>query len=417
MTELRKNWKSHFFTIWIGQQASLIGSTLAQFALVWWLTDTTGSATVLATATMVAMLPQILIGPFSGALIDRFSRRSIMILSDGTVAVSSMLLVYLFHTGDIAVWHIYLIMAIRALGSGFQWPAMTATTSLMVPEKQLTRIAGLTYTMQGATNIISPPLGAILLALLPMYGIMAIDVFTAAVAIGSLVVIPVPRPERLETQKVASYFADVKAGFEYVWRWRGLLFVIGIATFINFAVQPAFSLLPLLVRNHFLGEAMQLGWLESGFGVGILVGGVVLSTWGGFHKRIYTSLMGMIGMGLGLAIMGLLPQNGILAGIGISFLVGANYPVVNGPLEALLQARIEHAMQGRVLALLGSLVTAMSPISMAIAGPVADLLGIRFWYIFGGMIMILVASLAFFVPEIRNIETHQAESEVTSRQN
>jgi DHA3 family macrolide efflux protein-like MFS transporter len=256
-----------------------------------------------------------------------------------------------------------------------------------------------------------------LLALLPMYGIMAIDVFTAAVAIGSLVVIPVPRPERLETQKVASYFADVKAGFEYVWRWRGLLFVIGIATFINFAVQPAFSLLPLLVRNHFLGEAMQLGWLESGFGVGILVGGVVLSTWGGFHKRIYTSLMGMIGMGLGLAIMGLLPQNGILAGIGISFLVGANYPVVNGPLEALLQARIEHAMQGRVLALLGSLVTAMSPISMAIAGPVADLLGIRFWYIFGGMIMILVASLAFFVPEIRNIETHQAESEVTSRQN
>jgi DHA3 family macrolide efflux protein-like MFS transporter len=286
----------------------------------------------------------------------------------------------------------------------------------MVPEKQLTRIAGLTYTMQGATNIISPPLGAMLLALLPMYGIMAIDVFTAAVAIGSLVVIPVPRPERLETQKVASYFADVKAGFEYVWRWRGLLFVIGIATFINFAVQPAFSLLPLLVRNHFLGEAMQLGWLESGFGVGILVGGVVLSTWGGFHKRIYTSLMGMISMGLGLAIMGLLPQNGILAGIGISFLIGASNPIVNGPLEALLQARIEPAMQGRVLALLGSLVTAMSPISMAIAGPVADLLGIRFWYIFGGMIMILVASLAFFVPEIRDIETHQAESEVASSQ-
>jgi MFS transporter, DHA3 family, macrolide efflux protein len=407
MTELRANWKTHFFTIWIGQQASLIGSTLAQFALVWWLTDTTGSATVLATATIVAMLPQILIGPFSGALIDRFSRRAILILSDGAVAVSSIVLVFLFHTGAVAVWHIYSIMAIRALGSGFQWPTMTATTSLMVPEKQLTRVAGLTYTMQGATNIISPPLGAMLLALLPMYGIMAIDVFTAAVAIGSLVLIPIPGPERLETQPVTSYFADVRAGFQYVWRWRGLLFVIGIATFINFAVQPAFSLLPLLVRNHFLGEALQLGWLETGFGIGFVLGGFALTTWGGFRKRMYTSLTGIIGMGIGLAIMGFLPQNGILAGIGISFLIGASNPLANGPLKALLQAKIEPAMQGRVLALLGSLVTAMSPVSMAIAGPVADLLGIRFWYIFGGMIMIAVGGLAFLVPEIRDMEKHQ----------
>lgn len=168
MVKLGDKWKAPFFTIWTGQQVSLIGSSLVQFAIVWWLTKTTGSATVLATATLVAMLPQIVIGPFSGALVDRFSRRWVMILADGATALSSVVLAYLFWANVVAIWHVYLIMAFRSIGGGFQWPAMSASTALMVPEQHLTRVAGLTQTMQGVTNIVSPPLGAILLALLPM---------------------------------------------------------------------------------------------------------------------------------------------------------------------------------------------------------------------------------------------------------
>ncbi len=396
------DWKRPFFTIWIGQQFSLIGSQLVQFALVWWLTKTTGSATVLATATMVAMLPQVLIGPFSGALIDRFSRRKVMIIADGSIAVASAILGYLYWAGSVEVWHIYLIMALRAIGGGFHWPAMTASTSLMVPEKHLTRIAGLNQTMQGATNIISPPLGAILLAVLPMYGIIGIDVITAAFAIGPLLFIPIPQPARQEG--TFAYFSEVRAGFSYVWRWKGLLWIIGMAMLINFTANPAFSLLPLLVRKHFAGEALQLGWLESAFGVGIVLGGLLLSVWGGFKRRVLTSLMGIVGMGAGIAILGILPGTGLLIGIGVLFVIGVMNPLTNGPLQALLQSTVSPDMQGRVFTLLSSLVTAMSPLSLAFAGPIADLLGIQFWYLLGGLTMVAVGATAFFIPAIAHLE-------------
>src|SRR5919109_2388332 len=136
-------WAPRFFTIWAGQALSLFGSALVQFALIWWLTQKSGSATVLAIAVLVGMLPQIVIGPFAGALVDRWNRRIIMIAADTTIAVFSLLLAYLFAAGTVQIWHIYAVMAIRALGGAFHFPAMSASTPLMVPNEQLTRINGL----------------------------------------------------------------------------------------------------------------------------------------------------------------------------------------------------------------------------------------------------------------------------------
>ena len=158
-----QNWAARFFTVWGGQAFSLFGSALVQFALVWYLTKQTGSATILATATLVAMLPQIVLGPFVGALVDRWNRRLIMILADGSIALATVVLIYLFASGRVQIWHIYLILMVRSLGQAFQFPAMQASTSLMVPEKQLTRISGANQTLQGVTNIVAPPTGALLL--------------------------------------------------------------------------------------------------------------------------------------------------------------------------------------------------------------------------------------------------------------
>jgi len=402
MVKVREDWKGPFFTIWTLQQFSLVGSQLVQFALVWWLTKTTGSATVLATATMIAILPQVLIGPFSGALVDRFSRRAVMIVADGSIALASAWLAYMYFAGSVEVWHIYMIVAIRAIGGGFHWPAMSASTALMVPERHLTRVAGLNQTMQGVTNIVSPPLGAIFLAILPMHGILGIDVATAALAIAPLLFIRIPRPEKAEGR--VSYIAEVREGFRYVWRWKGLLWVIGIAMLINFAVNPAFSLLPLLVRKHFAAGAIELSWLESAFGIGIVAGGIGLSIWGGFKRRIFTSLFGIVGMGVGVLLVGLLPGSGLYYALGALLLVGLMNPLANGPLIALLQSNVDPAMQGRVLALLGSLVTAMSPLSLALAGPIADMIGIQFWYIVGGLTMLVTGIGAFFIPAVIGIE-------------
>ena len=187
-------WAARFFTVWSGQALSLFGSALVQFALIWWLTQKSGSATVLAIATLVGMLPQIVIGPFAGALVDRWNRRVIMIIADGTIAAFSLLLAYLFAAGIVQIWHIYAVMASVRWEAAFHFPAMAASTPLMVPKEQLTRINGLNQALQGINGLVAPPVGALLLSFLPTQGILLIDVGTALLAILPLLFISIPQP-------------------------------------------------------------------------------------------------------------------------------------------------------------------------------------------------------------------------------
>jgi DHA3 family macrolide efflux protein-like MFS transporter len=400
-------WQVPFFTIWTGQAFSLVGSRLVQFALVWWLTETTGSATVLATATLVAILPGVILGPFAGTLVDRWNRRRVMIMADGFVALVTAWLAYLFWTGSMSVWHVYAAMLARSVGGAFHWPAMQASTSLMVPRVHLSRVAGLNQTMQGALNVVAPPLGAILLSLLPLHAIMGIDLGTAAVAIVSLLLVAIPQPEGTAEagagQKV-SVWDDFRAGLRYVWGWPGLMAVLVLAMIINFVVNPAFSLMPLLVTEHFGAGALQLGWLQSGWGIGMLLGGLILSVWGGFRRRVYTSLVGLVLEGVAILVIGLTPGDGFLFALGAIFVAGIMNPLINGPLMAILQATVEPEMQGRVFTLVSSLSSAMMPLSLAVAGPVADMIGVRQWYAIGGAIFALLGAVSFFVPAIVNLE-------------
>jgi DHA3 family macrolide efflux protein-like MFS transporter len=399
-----RNWKAPFFTIWIGQQFSLIGSMLVQFALVWWLTQTTGSATILATATMIAMLPEVLLGPFAGALVDRSSRRKIMILADSFVALGALVLVYLFWSGQTQIWHIYAIMLARSLGGMFHWPAMQASTTLMVPKEQLTRVSGINQSVRGAMNIVAPPLGALLLTMLPMHGIMAIDIVTALLAITPLFFVAVPQPQRAPQVTKSSLLDDVRVAVSYVWHWQGVMALLVIAMLLNFLIGPAFTLLPLLVTKHFGGGALQLGWLNSAWGVGLVLGGLILGIWGGFRRRIYTCLIGIVGLGIGVLVVGLTPAALFPLALGAMLFAGGMNSVSNGAVFALIQGLIAPEMQGRVFMVTGSLCSAMMPLSMAVAGPVADALGVRTWYLIGGIGQTLIGLAAFLVPAILHIE-------------
>ncbi|MBN1303538.1 MAG: MFS transporter [Anaerolineales bacterium] len=404
-----KNWTFPFFTIWTGQSISLFGSSLVQFALVWWLTRETGSATILAMATLLSMLPKIMLGAFVGTLIDRWNRRLVLIFSDAGIALSTVGLIILFVTGYVQVWHIYAIMLIRSLGETFHFPTMQASTTLMVPEKHLSRVAGINQTLQGLVNVAAPPLGAVLISLLATELVLSIDILTASLAVIPLLFIPIPQPERLQESGSVesiqtSFWQDLREGFEYVVSWPGLMAVLALAIIVNFLLSPAGALSPILVTRHFGGGAIELGWLESSWGFGVIAGGLLLSVWGGFKKKIITSLLGIIGIGLGILVVGLAPANLFsLAIIGL-FISGSMNPIANGPLMALLQTKVRPDMQGRVMALTMSAASAMMPISLMIAGPISDRLGIRVWYWFGGVTCLLIGMAAFFVPAIINIE-------------
>ena len=205
-------------------------------------------------------------------------------------------------------------MAVRSLGGAFHWPAMAASTSLMVPDEHLARVAGLNQTMHGVLQIISPPLGALLLSLLPLHGIMAIDVGTAALAVLPLLVTSIPQPVRRAVPAAApgqrqtvkpSLWTDLHEGLQYVWAWKGLRVILVMAMVINFLFNPAFALVPILVTKHFGAGAAQLAGLNSSWGIGVVLGGLLLSTWGGFKRRIVTSMVGLVGMGLGASPIGL----------------------------------------------------------------------------------------------------------------
>ena len=250
--ETEDKWAKKFFIMWTGQAFSLVGSSLVQFALVWWLTRETGSATVLATATLISMLPQIFLGPFAGTLIDRWNRKIVMLVSDGVIALATIVLIYLFMIGKQSLWVIYFVMLVRSAGGSFHYPAMEASTSLMVPNKHLARIAGLNQTLMGVINIIAPPLGALLISVFTTQTVLFVDVITAMIAISLLAIVPVPQPFHLQAQangerKATTYWQDLREGWNYMIGWPGLLAVAILAMLINFLLTPASSLIPLMV--------------------------------------------------------------------------------------------------------------------------------------------------------------------------
>jgi len=397
-----------FLVMWGGQVFSLVGSQLVQFALVWYLTATTGSATVLALATLVALLPQIFLSPVAGALVDRWNRRMVLMVADGAIALATIGLAALFAFDAVQVWHIYLLMFIRAAGAAFHWPAMQASTSLMVPEKHLSRVAGLNQALWGMAGILAPPLGAILLDVLPMQGILAIDVGTAVLAIIPLLFIAIPNPQRQEDPQSraekSSVLTDLRQGLRLVWSWPGLAMIIVIATLINLLIVPAISLMPILVTDHFGGAALQLAWMEAAWGIGMVLGGILMGVWGGFKRRMMTALLGLIMMGVGLAAVGFVPPTAFKLALAAMFLGGIMNPVVNGSVFAALQASVPADMQGRVFTLLMSGSAAMAPLSLAIAGPLADTFGVQIWFAVGGLLTLSIGIGSAFVPDLMNFE-------------
>lgn len=402
-----------FLILWAGQAVSLLGSNLVQFALIWWLTQETGSATVLAMASLVGMLPQVVLGPFAGVLVDRWNRRWTMFVADTTVALATIVLALLFWTGAVQIWHVYAILFVRSLGGAFHWPAMTASTVLMVPENQLTRVQGLNQMLQGAMTIVAAPLGALLLSLLPVQGVLAIDVVTALFAIVPLLFILVPQPETAVTGDAAptmvkSFWADMRDGLRYVLGWPGLLVLMALAMLLNLLLTPAFSLLPLLVTDYFGGDAWSLGVIESAFGVGLVAGGLLLGAWGGFKRRIHTSLLGLIGLGISVLAVGLTPAALFSLAVVAMLMAGLTNSMTNGPIFAIMQATVSPQMQGRVFTLLTSLASMIAPLGLIIAGPVADTIGVRSWYLFGGVVTLLAAVGSAFIPALMHIEDGRA---------
>ena len=411
------HWKRRFFTIWTGQAISMLGSQMVGFAIIWYLTQQTGSATVLSMASLFGILPAVVLAPFAGTFVDRNNRKWIMIVSDLVAGLVRLLGVFLFASGLIQVWHVYLMIFIGSAAGAFQSPANSASSALMVPKKELSRVAGMNQALNGAMNIIGAPLGALLMSVTTIPVILLIDFATMLLAVIPLFFIPIPQPEAKTDSNGAvikkSFLADLKEGFQFIISWPALCILLLIVMMINFLISPAMSLLPLLVSQFFGGTEVELALINSVFGVGMLVGGLILSAWGGFKKRIFTAYMGLFFSGIGFGFVGVLPSTAFPFAVGLFGLGALMLPLINGTFHAVFQASIPPEIQGRVTSLIGFGSMLAIPIGTAIAGPVSDAIGIQWWFIIGGFSMILFGILGFLLPILRDIESEHRKIDAT----
>lgn len=398
-----KPWRLRFWSIWIGQALSLVGSALTQFVLLWWITLETASTEALAIAGIAALLPQALLGPLGGTLADRFSRRALMIGADAISAACMLVLVWLFQSGQVQLWHLYTMMFVRSSMQAFQAPAAAASTAMLVPADWIGRVAGLNQMLQGVMTIAAAPLGALLLAFLPFQGALLVDVVTALLGIVPLLIFAVPQPTRARHER-PGLWTDFVGGARVVLHNRGLLMLFGLVALVVVTIMPTFTLTPLLVTEHFGGGVNAVAFMEGLAGIGIIAGGALIAAVPLFKRRIVTVLVSFAISCAAVAFTAMTPGSMLWLAALWWGLSGITFSTGNAPMMALLQSRVPNELQGRVISLLNTVMGLAAPLGLALAAPLGDLIGVRGIFIAGGLVSAAICLLGFASPSLMQIE-------------
>ncbi|MDF1595048.1 MAG: MFS transporter [Acidimicrobiia bacterium] len=415
-----------FLIVWIGQLISVTGSTLTGFGLAIWVYVETDSVTLLAVLTLAASVPGMAITPFAGPLVDRMDRRIVMLLADSAAGLATMAAAALYFTGNLEVWHIYPIAAVGSMANAFQEPAYLASVPLMVPKEHIGRANGMIQLGPAIGTITAPALAGVLVLTAGIGAVLLVDMATFIVAVGTLSLVRIPRPERTSDEDEGEpLLRGFGRGWSYIRERPGLFGFLLMAALLNFILGFANVLfLPLLLS--FSNEAAA-GGIMSIAGIGMLVGSVVMSVWGGPKRRVPGMLGFMAISGVAVSITGV--RASVLWIAGSAFTLMATVAIVNGTSQALWHTKVAPDMQGRVFSVRRLLAQFAAPISYLLAGPLADNVfepalaeggaladsvgaiigtgpgrGIGFLFVLMGIGTVLVAFAAYGRPHIRNLE-------------
>jgi MFS family permease len=422
-----------FSIVWVGQIVSMLASNMSWFALTIWAFEKTGSATVLGSLQTAFILPFLLISPFSGALVDRYNRKLMMMVSDfGAVIATGAILV--LNAGDLLeIWHLVVASIIYGVSGSFQWPAYSAAISTMVPKEQYTRANGMMSLIESGPAVFSPMLAGAFLPIIGLTGILTLDVITFGIAIAALLVVHIPQPKRTEEGQAGkgNLMQEAIYGFKYIFERRGLMALLTVIMFLNFV--HGFSggaLFTPLILTRTGNNTISLGAVQSAFAIGGVVGGLVVTAWGGLKKnRIRGMLIGWSLFALfGLIFFGL--GRGLSVWIPMAVLSSMTFPFTQSASNAIWQSKVAPDVQGRVFSARRLIAWLMDPIMPVVAGATADYVtepamtsqtalaslfgglvgtdpgaGMSLQYVFSGVAYILIIVVAWFIPRIRNVET------------
>ena len=392
------NWKRVFAIIWTGQFLSILTSSIVNFAIVLWLSLETGSAEVLAFATMAALLPQSVLGLFTGIFIDRWKRKRVMIMADSFIAFCTLILAVLFYFDLAKISHIYVLLALRSVGSAFHMPAMQASVPLLAPKSELMRIAGINQVIQSVCNIAGPALAGLFITMMKMTNILLLDVAGAAFACLSLCFVFIPDPSQEERNSELHLWREAKEAIMEVRNQYGLSWLFLLSILATFVIMPVSVLFPLMTLNHFAGNAFQVSLVEVSWGGGALLAGALL----GLKKYRWNEILlinGMyIALGLTFLFSGLLPVSGFIWFAVLTALGGVCGSLYFATFTTVIQSRIDPGVMGRVFSFYMSFSMLPSMIGLLSTGFLADSIGLGNTFIISGGFLCLIGIISFFIP-------------------
>lgn len=403
--EKYNNWKLKFFTIWTGQAVSLITSAILQMAIIFYLTEKTGSAMVLSMASLVGFLPYAVFGPAIGVLVDRYDRKKIMIGADLIIAAAGAVLAIIALYMELPVWMVMVVLFIRSIGTAFHSPALNAVTPLLVPEDQLTKCAGYSQSLQSISYILSPAVAALLYSVWELNAIIAIDVLGAVIASLTVAFVNIPKLKVDQQSLQSNFIKEMKEGIVVLRQNKGLFALLLLGTLYTFVYMPINELYPLISMEYFNGTPMHISITEIAFASGMLAGGLILGRLGSYEKRVLLITGSFFMMGASLAVSGLLPSNGFVMFVVCCAIMGLSVPFYSGVQTALFQEKIKPEYLGRVFSLTGSIMSLAMPLGLILSGFFADRIGVNHWFLISGILIIGIAIVCPMMTEIRKLDS------------
>ncbi|MBD8497417.1 MFS transporter [Paenibacillus arenosi] len=393
MDSSNHNWKSQISLFLTAQTITLFGSSLVQYAIVWYITLTTSSGTMMTIATVCGFVPQIIISLFAGVWVDRYNRKKMIIVSDGMIAAATLILAILFLAGYKNVWLLFIVLLIRSAGTGIQTPAIHALIPQLVPKEQLMKVNGMYSTITSLMMVLSPAASGAILSIGPIESILLIDVITAGVGICILLTLRLPA-YLLPKNQSKSNLQGIAEGFAYLRAHAFIKRLLMLLVAIMILASPAAFLTPLMVSRSFGAEMWRLTASEMTFGIGAVMGGALITAWGGFRNRMHTTavacaLYGLMMIGLGVAPL-------FLVYLICNVLIGITMPCFNAPITVLLQEKVEPSMHGRVFSFVQIASSCALPLGMILFGPLADVVRVESLLIGTGICVLVCGVYTYF---------------------
>lgn len=400
---LPKRWFIIIATIWAGQAVSMVTSYAAGYAAVWYITETTGSAIMLAVATICAYLPQGLLSPFGGVIADKYNRKIVMIIADMSVGVISLILGIFILMGQASFGLIIVMIVVRSIGQAFHGPAMMAAMPLLVPEKHLLRINTLDQLLMSMASIGAPAFGIFLYTVIGFYAVMFLDFIGACFAVLGLLLakIPTVHDETTDNQHV---FANLKDGWTALSSNRGLMILIIGITLGMMVFGPLGAMFPLMTYDHFGGDGYMASIAEAAFGVGMLIGSVILMSWGGGKHLARLIAIAAVIVGTATMACGFLSPTMFTGFVVLCAVMALACAWFNGPLITLVQKNVPEEKMGRALGLTSAAIGLASPIGVAIGGVTAEAIGIAPFFVVDGILCLIIGLLIYIPKSVRGLD-------------